>query len=253
MKETFSLFFFLSLHAILIFSAAGVHSTTLKLANECSFTVWPGLVSGHGTPPLSTTTFTLAPGGLASISIPAASWSGQLWARTLCSYDSTGGFTCLTGDCGTGSAECGGALTVPLATVAKFNMSGNGGLDFYSVSATHGYNLAMLVVPQGDYEGNCMASACVDDLNGGCPSEASSGCTATCFAFGDPKNCCSGDNARPGICKPSEYSLYFGSRCPWAYSYVYDEDDEKEKSRAFACSLADYLITFCPRPSLAIG
>ncbi|KAK2972722.1 hypothetical protein RJ640_022163 [Escallonia rubra] len=148
------------------------------------------------------------------------------------------------------TCECGAALTVPLATVAKFNITGNGGLDFYSVSATHGYNLVMLVVPQGDYKGNYVASACVDDLNGGCPSEASSGCTAACFAFGDPKNCCNGENAGPGICKPSQYSLYFRSRCPWVYSYVYDEDDEKEKSRAFACSLADYLIPILFWPSV---
>ncbi|KAK3037173.1 hypothetical protein RJ639_031060 [Escallonia herrerae] len=89
----------LVVNAIQLFSAAGVYSKTLNLTKECSFTVWPGLVSGHGTPPLSTATVTLEPGESASISIPAASWSGQLWARTLCSYDSTGVITCLTGDC----------------------------------------------------------------------------------------------------------------------------------------------------------
>ncbi|KAK2972721.1 hypothetical protein RJ640_022162 [Escallonia rubra] len=132
-------------------------------------------------------------------------------------------------------------------------MSGNGGLDFYSVSVTHGYNLAMLVVPQGDYEGNCMASACVNDPNGGFSSETGNARSITCFAFGDPKNCCNGANARPGMCKPTEYSMYFGSRCPWADSYVYGEDDGREKSGTFGCSLADYHIPSCPRPSLATG
>ncbi|KAK2987640.1 hypothetical protein RJ640_005842 [Escallonia rubra] len=232
---------------------AGVYSTKFKLENECSYTVWPRVVPGNGTQPLTTTTpLKLEPGESASIFIPV-SWFGQLWARTRCSYDITGRFTCLTGDCGTGSAECDSAQTVPPVTVAEFNISGNGGLDFYSVSATRGYNLAMLVVPQSDGEANCMATACVNGPNGNCPYETSGSCTTTCFAFGDPKNCCSGAYVPRGVCKPSEYSLYFGSRCPWAPSYVYDENDGKKKNRAFACSMADYLITFCPHPSLATG
>ncbi|KAK3000788.1 hypothetical protein RJ639_021454 [Escallonia herrerae] len=84
---------------------AGVYSTSLNLANECTYTVWPAMVSGHGTPPLTTTIFMLEPGESASLSIPP-SWSGQLWARTLCSYGLTGRFNCLTGDYGTGSEEC---------------------------------------------------------------------------------------------------------------------------------------------------
>ncbi|KAK2990491.1 hypothetical protein RJ640_004193 [Escallonia rubra] len=227
---------------------AGVYSTSLKLSNECTYTVWPGVVSGHGTLPLATTTFTLEQGESASLFIPA-SWSGQLWARTLCSYDLTGRFNCLTGDCGTGSEECASAQTVPPVTVAKFNISGDGGLDFYGVSAARGYNLAILVVPQGDDEGNCMATACVNAPDG--PSETSGSCTATCFAFGDPANCCIGADAPADTCEPSNYSLYFGSWCPRAYRCV--DDDGKEKNRAFACSLADYHITFCPHPSLATG
>ncbi|KAK3017626.1 hypothetical protein RJ639_004674 [Escallonia herrerae] len=243
----------LFVNAILLFSAAGVYSTKLKLKNQCSYTVWPRVVSGNGTRPVATTsTLTLEPGESASIFIPA-SWFGQLWARTRCSYDFTGRFTCLTGDCYNGSAECDSAQTVPQVTVAEFNISGNAGLDFYGVSAPRGYNLAMLVVPQSDVEANCMATACVKGPNGGCPYETSGSCTTTCFAFGDPKNCCSGAYVPRGVCKPSEYSLYFGSRCPWAPSYVYDENDGKKKNRAFTCSMADYLITFCPHPSLATG
>ncbi|KAK3041150.1 hypothetical protein RJ639_028629 [Escallonia herrerae] len=244
MAQTLSLV--LLFGTVILFSAAGVYSTSLKLANECTYTVWPGLVSGHGMPPLTTTIFTLETGESASILIPA-SWSGQLWARTLCSYDFTGRFNCLTGDCGTGSEECASVQTVPSVTVAMFNMSGNGGLDFYGVSAARGYNLAILVVPRGDDEGNCMATACVDAPDG--PSQTGGACTTTCFAFGDPENCCSGAYAPPGTCKPSYYSSYFGSRCPWASRY--EDEDGKEKNRAFACSLADYHITFCPHPSMS--
>ncbi|KAK3000168.1 hypothetical protein RJ639_023433 [Escallonia herrerae] len=238
----------LFVNAILLFSAAGVYSTSLKLANECTYTVWPALVSGHGTPPLTTTTFTLEPGESASLLIPP-SWSGQLWARTLCSYDLTSRFNCVTGDCGTGSEECISAQTVPPVTVAKFDISGDGGLDFYRVSAARGYNLAILVVPHSDDEGDCMATACVNAPDG--PSETGGGCTTTCFAFGDPKNCCRGAYARPGTCKRSYYSSYFGSECPWAYRY--EDDDGKEKNRTFACSCPVLRITFCPSPSSAMG
>ncbi|KAK2968140.1 hypothetical protein RJ640_007529 [Escallonia rubra] len=189
----------------------------------------------------------LEPGESASIFIPP-SWSGQLWARTLCSYDVTGRFNCLTGDCGTGSGENAPVQTVPAVTVAMFNMSSDvdGGQDFYGVSATRGYNLAIMVVPYGDDEADCMATACVNAPDG--PSETG---TTTCFAFGDPEDCCSGAYAPPGTCMPSYYSSYFGSKCPWAYHY--EDDDGKEKNRTFACSCADYHITFCPHPSPAMG
>ncbi|KAK3041155.1 hypothetical protein RJ639_028634 [Escallonia herrerae] len=227
--------------ATLLLSAAGVYPTSLNLANECTYTVWPAVVSGHGTPPLTTPIFMLEPGESASLLIPA-SWSGQLWARTLCSSDFTGLFNCLTGDCGTGSEECASAQTVPPVTVAKFDINGDGGVDFYGVSAARGYNLAILVVPQGHVEGNCMATACVNAPDG--PSETAGACTVTCFAFGDPANCCIGEDAPADTCEPSYNSFYFGSRCPRAYRCV--DDDGKEKNRTFVCSLADYHITFCP-------
>ncbi|KAK2988243.1 hypothetical protein RJ640_000004 [Escallonia rubra] len=98
----------------------GVYSTSLNLANECTYTVWPALVSGHGAPPLTTIIFMLKPGELASLLIPA-SWSSQLWARTLCSYGLTGRFNCLTDNCGTGSVECASAQTVSLVTTAAID------------------------------------------------------------------------------------------------------------------------------------
>ncbi|KAK3001705.1 hypothetical protein RJ639_020514 [Escallonia herrerae] len=253
MAETLSLALGLLLvtTAILPFSAAGASSTRLKLANECSYTIWPGVVSGRGTPPLSTTTtsFTLEPGESASIFIPAGPWSGQIWARTLCSYDYTGRFTCLTGDCGTGSAECASAQTVPPVTVAKFNMSGNGGLGLYVVSSSLGYNLGILVVPHGGRGGDCMATGCVNDVQGGCESETRDACNRTCFAFGVLKYCCSGAaHTRPESCKLSPYSLYLKSRCPYVFDY-YMYADTRNNTRRFACISADYAITFCPHPS----
>ncbi|PHT83085.1 hypothetical protein T459_11528 [Capsicum annuum] len=71
-------------------------------------------------------------------------WSGRLWGRTFCSQDSsTGKFACAT--------------------------------DFYDVSLVHGYNLPILVSPQGGTGvggvGNCSTTGCVGDLNEACPKE----------------------------------------------------------------------------------
>ncbi|CAJ1968857.1 unnamed protein product [Sphenostylis stenocarpa] len=54
--------------------------------------------------------FELAPGGSDSVDVPSP-WSGRFWARTGCSKND-GGFTCATGDCGSGQLECNRAGVV---------------------------------------------------------------------------------------------------------------------------------------------
>jgi len=232
-----------------------VLSTTFTLVNQCSYTVWPGILTGAGTAPLSTTGLVLNPGQSASLPIPA-SWSGRLWGRTFCSQDPiTGRFTCATGDCGSGTVDCSGAGAIPPATLAEFTLNGADGLDFYDVSLVDGYNLPMLVVPQGGGpEGNCTATGCVAELNSGCPSDLKLmatgtggecvACRSACEAFGDPQYCCSGAYATPQTCQPSVYSQYFKNACPRAYSYAYDD-----QTSTFTCAGADYIINFCPTPT----
>ncbi|RVX16609.1 Thaumatin-like protein 1 [Vitis vinifera] len=176
--------------------------------------------------------------------------------RTLCSADSAGKFTCITGDCGSGTLDCSGGGAAPPATLAEFTLNGANGLDFYDVSLVDGYNLPMLVAPQGGTGGNCTITGCVADLNAACPSELkvssieggegseSVSCKSACEAFGDAQYCCSGAYATPDTCKPSAYSEYFKSACPRAYSYAYDDG-----SSTFTCASADYTITFCPSPA----
>lgn len=235
---------------------SGVFSATFTIINQCTYTVWPGILSSAGTPPLSSTGFTLQPGESTAISVPT-SWSGRLWGRTLCSTDpATGKFACATGDCGSGTLECSGAGAIPPASLAEFTLNGADGLDFYDVSLVDGYNLPMLVSPQGGTAGNCTITGCVVDLNGNCPTElrlaggglsggaTSVACKSACEAFGDPQYCCSGEYGSPDTCKPSSYSEYFKMACPRAYSYAYDDG-----SSTFTCANADYLITFCPSPA----
>ncbi|WOL07311.1 kinesin-4-like [Canna indica] len=222
------------------------------LANNCQHTVWPGALSGAGTAPLSTTGFVLQKGETRTVDAPAA-WSGRFWGRTLCAADSSGKFSCGTGDCGSGSVECSGGGAAPPATLAEFTLNGSGGMDFYDVSLVDGYNLPMLVVPQGG-AGNCSATGCLADLNGLCPTDLkvvlstsdggseSVACKSACEAFGSPQYCCSGEYGNPSTCKPSSYSQFFKNACPRAYSYAYDD-----ASSTFTCAAGgDYLITFCP-------
>ncbi|KAL6993433.1 Thaumatin-like protein 1 [Sarracenia purpurea var. burkii] len=239
--------------SICLLFTSGVLSTTFTIVNQCSYTVWPGILSGAGTPQLSSTGFALLPGQSTTIS-PPTSWSGRLWGRTLCSTDSaTGKFTCATANCGSGTVECAGSGAVPPATLAEFTLNGAGGLDFYDVSLVDGYNLPMLVVPHGGTGGgNCSSTGCVVDLNGSCPAElrmttgayGTVACKSACEAFGDPRYCCSGAYATPNTCKPTNFSEYFKSACPRAYSYAYDDG-----SSTFTCAAADYVITFCATPA----
>ncbi|KAG1354105.1 Thaumatin-like protein 1 [Cocos nucifera] len=229
-------------------------SATFTLTNNCEYTVWPGLLSGAGTAPLETTGFALENGESRSLTVPYK-WSGRIWGRTLCSTNSTTGkFTCVTGDCGSSTVECSGSGAAPPATLAEFTLDGSGGMDFYDVSLVDGFNLPMLVMPQGASPGgNCSSTGCLVALNGLCPSDLkvvaestdgaseSVACKSACDAFGSPQYCCSGAYGNPDTCKPSSYSQFFKNACPRAYSYAYDD-----ATSTFTCYNANYLITFCP-------
>ncbi|MED6146317.1 hypothetical protein PIB30_033427 [Stylosanthes scabra] len=228
-----------------------VKATTFTLLNKCDYTVWPGILTNAGVNPLPVTGFALRTGESKTITAPTA-WAGRFWGRTLCAQDSTGKFSCLTGDCGSGKLECAGSGAMPPATLAEFTLHGAGGLDFFDVSLVDGYNLPITVVPQGGSGENCTVTGCVGDLNGSCPSElrvmSSDGkrdvaCKSACDAFALPQYCCDGAYGSPDTCKPSSYSKVFKSACPRAYSYAYDD-----KTSTFTCASADYTITFCPSP-----
>ncbi|RCV06250.1 hypothetical protein SETIT_1G148300v2 [Setaria italica] len=237
---------------ILAVSVSGAWSKSFNITNNCGYTVWPGVLSGAGSAPLESTGFQLAPGQSQTLSAPAG-WSGKLWGRTLCSTDSTGKFTCVTGDCGSGRQDCAGGNAAPPATLAEFTLDGSGGMDFYDVSLVDGYNLPVLVAPQGAAPGgNCAPTGCEVDLNGACPADlrvtsaaapAGVACKSACEAFGSAQYCCSGEYGNPSTCKPSAYSQFFKNACPRAYSYAYDD-----ATSTFTCAGGDttYTISFCP-------
>ncbi|KAH7512037.1 thaumatin-like protein 1b [Ziziphus jujuba] len=231
----------------LAFLFAGVHAATVTFTNKCTYTVWPGTLTGDQKPQLSTTGFELTTGANRVVDLPSP-WSGRFWARTGCS-SSSGKFTCATADCGSGEVLCNGNGAAPPATLVEITVAANGGQDFYDVSLVDGFNLPMSVATNGG-TGECKPSSCPVDVNAQCPAELQQkgadgnviGCKSACVRFGDPKYCCTPPNDKPETCPPTDYSRIFENLCPQAYSYAYDD-----KNSTFTCSGSpNYEITFCP-------
>ncbi|GAB2219455.1 hypothetical protein Droror1_Dr00007091 [Drosera rotundifolia] len=226
--------------SLLLIIPTSTSAATFTFLNKCPYTVWPGVLSNAGSPPLPTTGFELPSLSSHSFQAPTG-WSGRFWGRTGCNFP-TGG-SCATGDCGSGRLQCAGSGALPPATLAEFTL-GTGTLDFYDVSLVDGYNLPVLVSPTGG-SGLCGSTGCLVDLNRVCPAELRVGggdaCRSACEAFGRPEYCCSGAYETPETCRPSVYSEMFKTACPRSYSYAYDDP-----TSTFTCMGADYTITFCP-------
>ncbi|XP_027342986.1 thaumatin-like protein 1 [Abrus precatorius] len=227
---------------------SGAYSTTFTITNNCAFTIWPATLTGGGTSQLSSTGFELPSKASSTLDVQAP-WSGRFWARSQCSIDTYGKFTCAIGDCGSGQISCNGAGGTPPVSLVEFTLAANRGLDFYDVSLVDGFNLPVKVTPQGGLKG-CNTSSCPFDVNTICPSnfaiKGSDGsviaCKSACLALNQPQYCCTGPFASPDKCLPTHYSIMFKNQCPQAYSYAYDD-----KSSTFTCSGgANYSITFCP-------
>ncbi|XP_047335432.1 thaumatin-like protein 1b [Impatiens glandulifera] len=217
-------------------------SATFTVHNNCPYTIWPALLTSSG-PAASTTGFELPSQATSTINAPAP-WSGRIWARFQCSNNNR--FNCQSGDCGSNQIPCNGRGGAPPATLIEFTLAGGGNLDFYDVSIVDGFNLPVMVTPRD----GCPSTSCPVDINTACPDELAVydnkggkiGCKSACLRFGTSEYCCSGDHGTPKTCPPSNYSKYFKSKCPQAYSYAYDD-----KSSTFTCpNGGDYSITFCP-------
>ncbi|XP_040995812.1 thaumatin-like protein 1b isoform X3 [Juglans microcarpa x Juglans regia] len=233
---------------IMILKRPSAQSARITFTNNCPNTIWPGTLTADQKPQLSTTGFELA--SKASTSLDAqAPWKGRFWARTGCSTDASGRFSCATADCASGQVACNGNGAVPPASLVEINIVENGGQDFYDVSLVDGFNLPVSVSTEGG-SGECKTSSCPANVNAVCPAElqlkAADGsvvaCKSACTAFNQPQYCCTGDFNTPQTCPPTNYSMIFENKCPQAYSYAYDDVNS-----TFTCSGApNYVITFCP-------
>ncbi|KAB1199213.1 Thaumatin-like protein 1 [Morella rubra] len=184
---------------------AGAHCAKITFTNNCPNTIWPGTLTADQKPQLSTTGFELASKASSSVDIQAP-WIGRFWARTGCSTDASGKFSCATADCASGQVACNGNGAIPPASLVEINIAANGGQDFYDVSLVDGFNLPVSVATQGG-TGECKTSSCPANVNAVCPAElrvkGSDGsviaCKSACTAFNEPQYCCTGAyiNQRP--------------------------------------------------------
>ncbi|ESQ55584.1 hypothetical protein EUTSA_v10024664mg [Eutrema salsugineum] len=224
---------------------AGVYSgSILTIENKCNQTVWPVIYSWESQ--LSTTGFTLKRGEARALQAPS-SWYGLISGRTLCSNDSTGNFSCATGDCESSKIECPGSYSWSKVTYVYFRID-YGGINSYFISLEYGYNLPVMVVPSQS-SSTCFSSGCMVDLNKTCPDNLKIfngatpiACSSACRGFATPENCCTQYFKSKQNCKPTLYTQNFERACPFAYSYPYNDNNS-----TFTCTNStNYVITFCP-------
>ncbi|KAG7542392.1 Thaumatin family [Arabidopsis thaliana x Arabidopsis arenosa] len=222
---------------------SGVFSTSIiTIENKCSNTIWPVLFSWQSQ--VSTTGFTLKTGEARAIEAPS-SWYGLISARTLCSNDSTGKFSCATGDCKSGEIECPGGYGWSPVTYIFFRID-DGGINSYVISLEFGYNLPVTVVPSSQ---TCLSSGCMVDLNKTCPNDLKiftrgdlTACNSACRKSASQENCCTHYFKSKQTCKPTPYVENFDRACPFAYSYAYNDNNS-----TFTCTnTTNYVVTFCP-------
>uniref|UniRef100_A0A8I6XT44 Thaumatin-like protein n=1 Tax=Hordeum vulgare subsp. vulgare TaxID=112509 RepID=A0A8I6XT44_HORVV len=156
------------------------------LINQCKTEVWPAVTPGQS---FRGGGYALGPGESVIFTAPVG-WSGRVWGRTGCAFDSAGNGTCETGGCGT-SLQCASASGAAPATLAEFTLAST---DYYDVSLVDGFNLPVVVTPtpaSANWTG-CAPAGCDGDLRRGCPSELAVkgdggkvvACRSACDVFG---------------------------------------------------------------------
>ncbi|XP_057799160.1 thaumatin-like protein [Salvia miltiorrhiza] len=238
--------FFITITIVLSLTRTNGSGYQLIVVNNCNGSIWPGIQGGAGQRTLSDGGFLLSSGGEVAIDVPEK-WSGRLWGRQFCNFDSNGKGSCVTGDC-SGQLRCQGMGGAPPATVVEMTLGSSASpLHFYDVSLVDGFNLPVSMKPIGGGVG-CGVASCEVDLNVCCPSALEVrvggrvvGCKSACLAMQSPKYCCTGQYADPKTCKPTVFANLFKAICPKAYSYAFDDSSSLNKCRA-----KRYVVTFCP-------
>ncbi|XP_057477417.1 thaumatin-like protein [Actinidia eriantha] len=219
----------LSLFALLFiaFLFTCAHAATFNIINNCPFTVWAAAVPGGGK--------RLDRGQTWNIFPAAGTKEARVWARTGCNFDGAGRGKCQTGDCN-GLLQCQ-AYGAPPNTLAEYALNQFSNLDFIDISLVDGFNVPMEFSPTS---GGCTrVIKCTAKINEQCPNElrAPGGCNNPCTVFKTDQYCCNSGN-----CEPTDYSRFFKTRCPDAYSYPKDD-----KTSLFTCpGGTNYKVVFCP-------
>uniref|UniRef100_A0AC34FYF7 Thaumatin-like protein n=1 Tax=Panagrolaimus sp. ES5 TaxID=591445 RepID=A0AC34FYF7_9BILA len=216
--------------------AVYANAKTIKLQNNCQFTIWPGWWGKNDIP--NGGGMKLDAGQSFDLNVKDDWDSGRIWARTGCD-DS---FACETGSCGN-AEKCDGKTGEAGVTLAEFTL--NPEADNYDVSNVDGFNIQVVIQPNGE---NCKTvGECNGDVLGGCPDDLKVvkndkpvQCTSDCTKNQSDEACCRGSHDKPETCPPTDKTKYFKEHCPTSYAYAYDD-----KSSLIKCKVNDYLVTFC--------
>ncbi|XP_059285872.1 pathogenesis-related protein R major form-like [Lycium ferocissimum] len=159
-----------------------------------------------------------------------------IWGRTKCKFDGNGRGKCETGDC-KGLLQCQG-YGIPPNTLAEFALNQPNNLDHVDIFLVDGFNIPMEFSPTN---GACRNLRCPAPINEQCPSQlrTQGGCNNPCTVFKTNQYCCTNG---PGSCGPTDFSRFFKTRCPKAYSYPQDDP-----TSLFTCPAGtNYRAVFCP-------
>lgn len=208
---------------------------TIRVVNNCAFPVWPAAV-GWSTdlPPQMRK---VRAGESYSWKIDPY-WSGSIWGRTGCVFNSRGIGGCDSGDCG-GNLQCKyDSQDIKAITKAGFELLGGVAKpDTYSVTLENGYNLPMAVVPS--YASNsisrrrpCESMECTANANAVCPKDLQE------RKKGSMITACNGhyDGYLPS--SPA-FSRAFKKACPRAFPFA--------SGSICPPYTASYTVIFCPR------
>ncbi|KAG2714392.1 hypothetical protein I3843_03G027700 [Carya illinoinensis] len=240
-------FLFLVWHFMLSAGNAAAHQVTFYVHNKCSFPIWPATASNTGFPVIADGGFYLPSGQTQRIYAPLT-WSGRIWARTGCKFNTNWTPACETGDCD-GRVACNGLIGTPPATLVEISLEGDEGKpNFYDVSLVDGYNIPVTVTTR-QISPKCTVGGCLKNVNSMCPQELQVlnkngvvvACKSACLAFDIDKFCCRNEYGSPEKCKPNVYSKIFKNACPSYYSYAFDAPPPLVN-----CASREYVITFCP-------
>ncbi|KAL7150299.1 hypothetical protein ABFS83_05G102500 [Erythranthe nasuta] len=203
------------------------HAIIFNIQNNCPYTVWPAAVPGGGRRLDSGQTWT--------IGFPNVPKLAKIWARTNCTFDSSGQGSCLTGDCG-GQLRCQ-SYGSPPHTLAEYGLNSFARKDYYDISVMEGFNVPIEFTPTTN--GCTRPVTCAADVTGQCPAQlrAPGGCNNPCTVFKTTEYCC-----HSGACRPTDFSRFFKARCRDAFTYP--EDDP---TSTFTCPEGtSYRVVFCP-------
>lgn len=222
LTKNLSIFFVIAISCL-----AAAQAARFDIINRCRYTVWAAAVPGGGRRLDSNQSWTLNVAGGTS--------GARIWGRTNCSFDGAGRGKCQTGDC-KGLLQCRSFGTPP-NTLVEYALNQYNNLDFYDISVVDGFNIPLQLTPTSN---GCTRSVnCSADINGQCPSQLKTpgGCNNPCTVFKSSQYCCMSSR-----CGPTDYSKFFKTRCPDAYSYPKDD-----VTSTFTCpGGTSYRVVFCP-------